>query len=292
GLALLAACRGAGHEGAYGDTEAALRALADSSGAEVAVYYRSLDGTDSLLLRPDLRMHAASTMKVPVMIQLFRDADAGRLDLDATVEVTTTFRSIVDGSPYELPEESDSDSALYRRSGKRVPMRELVELMITRSSNLATNLLIREADARRVTATMRELGADSMEVLRGVEDLPAFRAGMNNTTTARDLGAVLTALGTGRAASEESTRAMLEILGHQEFRSKIPAGLPPGTRVANKTGRITAISHDAALVFPEGAPAYVLVVLTRGFDDPQAADEVVARISGVVYRYHMTGSDP
>jgi beta-lactamase class A len=232
-------------------------------------------------------MHAASTMKVPVMIQLFLDRDAGLLSLDDSLEVTTTFASIVDGSPYSLTVDSDSDSTLYAMEGERVSYTHLIELMITYSSNLATNILIQEAGAQRVTATMRTLGADSIQVLRGVEDGPAFRAGLSNTTTARDLGVILSALGRREVGSPATSTEMLEILGRQHWRTKIPALLPEGTQVAHKTGSITGISHDAGVVFPASAGPYTLVILTRGFQDQEAADALAARISRMVYDYHV-----
>jgi beta-lactamase class A len=133
---------------------------------------------------------------------------------------------------------------------------------------------------------MRELGADSIQVLRGVEDIPAFEAGLSNTTTARDLGTILTALARGQAASPEASAEMLDIMARQQFRTKIPALLPEGTRVAHKTGSITGISHDAGVVFPDDAPPYVVVILTRGFSDPQVAESVAARISLVIFDAH------
>jgi beta-lactamase class A len=270
-----------------GTLESDLDALIRTTGAEVAVYYQDLEDGDSLLIDPDVRMHAASTMKVPVMIQLFQDREDGLLSLDDTLEVRTTFSSIVDGSPYTLNPGEDSETDLYLQEGKTVRYRELIEIMITVSSNLATNILIEEADAERVTASMRALGADSILVLRGVEDGPAFRAGLSNTTTARDLGVILSAVGKGEVVSPEASHEMLEIMGRQRFRSKIPANLPEGTRVAHKTGRITGISHDCGIVFPENAPPFTLVVLTRGFDDPDKADATVARISRLIFDYHV-----
>ena len=254
---------------------------------EIGVYYRDLEGADSFLANPHPRMHAASTMKVPVMIQLFQDRDQGLLSLDDSMEVTTTFSSIVDGSPYTLSAEVDGDSTLYELEGEKVSYRRLIDLMITYSSNLATNLLIREADAERVTASMRALGADSIQVLRGVEDGPAFRAGLSNTTTARDLGVILTALAREEVATGESSREMMEIMSRQHWRTKIPAKLPEGVRVAHKTGRITEISHDAGIVFPPEAPPYVVVILTRGFQDGQVADSVAADISRTIYDAHL-----
>jgi len=270
------------------DLEADIGAMIEGSGGEVAVYYQSIEAEDSVAFSPDVRMHAASTMKVPVMIQLFLDHQAGLLSLDDSLEVIDTFSSIFDGSPYSLTPESDSEPSLYNLVGNRVSYRHLIELMITYSSNLATNILIEEVDPRRVTSSMRSLGADSIEVLRGVEDGPAFRAGLSNTTTARDLGMIMTALGKGAVGSPEASREMLEILGRQQWRTKIPALLPPGTRVAHKTGRITGISHDAGVVSPEGASPYVLVILTRGFQEEETADTLAARISRIVYDYHVS----
>ena len=259
-----------------------------TSGGEVSVDYRDLASGRILQISPDVRMHAASTMKVPVMIQLFKDRDEGRLRLEDSLEVTTTFSSIVDGSPYTLVVESDSDSTLYSLEGREVTYAHLIELMITYSSNLATNILIQEVGADRVTALMRQLGADSIQILRGVEDGPAFQAGLSNTTTARDLGVIMEALGKGEIGSEETSGEMLEILGRQHWRTKIPALLPSGTRVSHKTGRITGISHDSGVVFPEDAPPYVLTILTRGFDDGEVADAVAAEISREIFNFHIS----
>lgn len=270
------------------DLNAQLRTLTDSLEQEISVYYRSLDGDESVALAPDLRMHAASTMKVPVLIQLVLDDEAGLRSLSDSIVVKDEFTSIVDGSRFVLDPASDSDSTLYGRIGEALPVRELAELMITVSSNLATNLLVEVVGAERVTRTMRDLGADSIEVLRGVEDIPAFEAGLSNTTTARDLGTILAALADGAVGSEDASREMLDILSRQQFRDMIPAGVPPGTRVANKDGWITGIRHDAAVVFPDGAPPYVLVVMTRGFEDATEAETLARRISRLVYEHHTS----
>ena len=198
--------------------------------------------------------------------------------------VANQFRSIADGSTYALSPADDSDSTLYQRMGQRVPVRELIERMITRSSNLATNLLIELADPRRIERTMAQIGAGEMHVLRGVEDGPAYRAGMNNTTSAYGLMRVMEAVAGARASSPAASREMAEILGRQEFTEMIPAGVPRGTRTANKTGSITRIAHDAAIVYPPGREPYVLVVLTRGFVSPASAAPVGREISAAVWR--------
>ena len=258
--------------------------IAQTPARAVGLYYRDLASGDSLTVGSDVRFHAASTMKIPVMIQLFRDRDAGLLSLDDSVTITNTFRSIVDSSPYQLDVTDDSDSSLYKRLGQRTSIRQLIELMETVSSNLATNLLIAKVDAKRANATAHALGADSILVLRGVEDGKAYRAGLNNTTTARDLGMLLAAMANGKAASAASCREMLAILGRQQFNEGIPAGLPPGTAVYHKTGWIgQVVYHDAALIEPPNGGRYVLVVLTGAIQKDADAHAAVRDLSKLVF---------
>jgi beta-lactamase class A len=259
-------------------------------GAQVGLAYMDLGSSDTIFLNADTSFHAASTMKVPVMIELFRRASAGAFAMNQPLLIVNQFSSIVDGSPYSLDPGSDSDSSLYRRIGQRVRVDSLLRLMITRSSNLATNTLIELVGANTVTRTMRSLGAQRIEVLRGVEDGKAFDKGMNNTTTARDLAIILRAIEEGRAAPAAATQEMRDILLAQEFNEKIPAGLPPGVRVAHKTGEITAHSHDAAIVYPPGRHPYVLVVLTRGIPDGAKASKLIADISSIVYARNSGGT--
>lgn len=254
----------------------------EESGGEVGLYFLNLGTSDSLLIDADVRMHAASTMKVPVMIQLFRDADEELIDIHERPTIRNEFASIVDGSPYQLSPESDSDTVIYSMIGDSLRIRDLIQRMITRSSNLATNMLIELAGAARVTETMRSFGAESIEVLRGVEDGKAYEAGLSNTTTARDLGVIFAYLAEGRTASPPASREMLSILEQQEFRHKIPAGLPEGTRVANKTGLITGISHDAAIVYPDTSSPYVLVILVRGLSEAEST-ALIVDLSRMIY---------
>jgi beta-lactamase class A len=255
------------------------------AGAEVAVSYRDLATGDSLDIGAGVDFHAASTMKIPVMLEVLRAAEGGRLGLDQEVLLVNRFHSIVDGSPYSLDASEDSDSAMYSRVGARVPVRELMERMIVRSSNLATNALIALVGADRANASAHALGATRMRVLRGVEDGKAYAAGMNNTTTSADLAVLLQRIERTEALGVESARLMKEILLRQEFNDEIPAGVPPGTPVAHKTGSITATLHDAAIVYPRGRPPYVLVVLTRNIPDAATARVLIADISRLVWRH-------
>jgi beta-lactamase class A len=259
-------------------------------GAQVGLAYVDLASGDTLFLNADTSFHAASTMKVPVMIELFRRANTGSFRMDQGLLMVNQFASIVDGSPYSLDVGSDSDSTLYHRIGQRVRVDTLLRLMITRSSNFATNTLITLVGADAVTRSMRSLGAQRIQVLRGVEDGKAFEKGMNNTTTARDLAIILRAIQEGKAGSPLATHEMLAILLAQEFNEKIPSGLPPGTRVAHKTGEITAVSHDAAIIYPTGRKPYVLVVLTRGISDGTRSSKLIADISAIMYAHNVAAA--
>ena len=128
-------------------------------------------------------------------------------------------------------------------------------------------------------ALMKEIGANDIQVLRGVEDDKAYHAGMNNTVTAHDLMLVFKTLGERKAISAEASSMMIDILTAQEFNDGIPGGLPKGTPVAHKTGSITAIAHDAGLVDSK----YVLVVLTKGFKKTDDAEKVIAEISKLIW---------
>jgi beta-lactamase class A len=252
------------------------------SGADVGVAFRTLDGKTEWYFRADEPFHAASTMKIPVLIELFHQVREGKLKLDDPLPLKNEFHSLVDGSLYTLDAADDSEAELYKAVGQTRTLRQLCELMITVSSNLATNLLIERLGVDNIRATVHSLHADGMNVLRGVEDNNAYEQGLNNTTTARGLEQLLDAIARGEAVDKDGSRQMIEILERQKFNEGIPAGLPPGIRVAHKTGEITKIHHDAAIVF---APRpFVLVILVRGIADIKVSAALMADITRQLYQ--------
>ncbi len=249
--------------------------------AIVAVAVRDESTKTSLDLLPDRSFHAASTMKVPVQIEAWRRIQAGTLTLDSTLLVQNSFRSIVDGSPYSI--EDDSDDAIYERLGQYMTISELVYQMITVSSNLATNLLIDLLGAESIQRTVDSLGASDMRVLRGVEDLKAFDLGLNNLTTSSALASLMEAIRQGRAVDPISDRHMVDVLLDQEFNEMIPAGLPSDVSIAHKTGQITGIHHDAAIIYPPDSPSYVLIILIEGIEDEDESAALGAEIARTVH---------
>jgi len=262
-------------------TTAAIEARIAKSGAEVGVAFRTLDGKIAWSWHADDVFHAASTMKIPVMIDLFQQARERKLRLDDPLLVKNEFHSLMDASVFKLNPTDDSETELYRAEGQTRTLRQLCELMITVSSNLATNLLIDKLGVDNIQLTVHALHADGMSVLRGVEDSKAFAAGRNNTTTARALAQLLEAIAEGKAVDPAASREMAEILQRQKFNEAIPAGLPAGTAVAHKTGEITKGHHDAAIVF--ATRPFVLVILTRGLADVKDSSALMAEITRELY---------
>jgi beta-lactamase class A len=256
-------------------------ARAEKSGAEVGIVFRTLDGKDECYSRADDEFHAASTMKVPVLIELFHQVREGKLKLDDMLVIKNEFRSIADGSPFRLDPADDSEVDLYKAEGRTRTLAELADLMITVSSNFATNLLIEKLGVENIRATVHSLGADAVNVLRGVEDNKAYQKGMNNTTTARGLAILMTAIAEGKAVDADASKQMIAILERQKFNEAIPAGLPAGTLVAHKTGELTKLHHDAAIVYAKRP--FILVLLVRGMAEEKESSALMAAIARDLY---------
>jgi beta-lactamase class A len=225
--------------------------------------------------------HAASTMKLAVLLGVFRLVHRGELGLDEPVHVRNKFMSIVDRQPFRL-ELSGADAEVQARQGRTLTVRELAYWMITKSSNFATNLLVDVVGVPVIEAALRELGIDGVRVLRGVEDHAAFEAGLNNEVTAAGLLRLLRLIAEERAFSSPLSREMLQILLDQQYKRGIPAGLPKDARVAHKTGNISTVDHDAGIVFLEGRKPYVVVILTQ-FPSELAGHRAVAEVSRDVF---------
>jgi beta-lactamase class A len=231
----------------------------------------------------DTWFHAASTMKLAVLLGVFRQIDRGEVALDAPVHVRNRFTSIVNQEPYMLDLGRDADPDVYGHLGKTLSVRELAYWMITKSSNLATNLLVDVVGIATVQQALDELEIDGVKVLRGVEDSRAFDAGLNNEVTANGLLKLLRLIAEGKAYSQKACDEMLEILLDQQYRSGIPAGLPKAARVAHKTGNISTVHHDAGIVYLDGRKPYVLVILTQ-FPAEAGRGTAVADVSRDIFQ--------
>ena len=256
------------------------------STGDFAVAFKNLSTNKTIFINEKTSFHAASTMKTPVMIEVFKQAEIGLLKLTDSILVINKFKSIVDGSSYKMELGDDSDDTVYKNLGLKMSIYDLVFQMITVSSNLATNLLIELVGAKKANQTMRDLGAKDIQVLRGVEDNKAFAAGLNNTTTAYDLLLIFEKLAKNQILSKENHSKMIEILKSQRFNEIIPAKLPKGTMVAHKTGSITGVQHDSGIIYLPNGEKYVLVLLSKNLKSAKEGVKLLSKISEIIYQMY------
>jgi beta-lactamase class A len=267
-----------------------IRSLGDEAGATaVGVAVHDFEHEMSWGLNGDRWFHAASTIKVPVLLGVFDAIEDGRLQPYSRIHVRNRFLSAADASPFRVESGRDANAEVHAALGKMMTVRELAEHMIVTSSNLATNLLLDVVGVDSVRRTLSRLGLNGIELHRGVEDEAAWEQGLNNRITAEGLCSALRAIEERRAISDHASEAMLDILHQQKFRSGIPAGLPDDARVANKTGEMSTAAHDGGVVYLEGRKPYVVVILTEWEPETESRRKLIARISRAVYR-HVTGN--
>ena len=251
----------------------------------IEVAFRDLATDAEYYLNADEPLHPASTMKVHVMMEVFRQANEGLFALEDRLTIMNSFTSIADGSKYSLNAIDDSEQSLYPRIGETESIHELARLMIVRSSNLATDILIEKVGATNVDNFVHALGIEGVTIRRGVEDNAAFRMGMNNSATARGLTQTMDLIARKKVVSEQASQQMIDILLGQEFNESIPALLPNDVEVAHKTGWTGNVYHDTGIVYPPHREPFVLSIMTRGFSETQEneAHACMAQISRRIY---------
>jgi beta-lactamase class A len=240
----------------------------------------------------DRWFHAASTIKVPILLGVFAAIDRGELLPHSRVHVRNRFLSVVENIPFRVESGRDSNSAVHNAIGKMMRVDELAYHMITTSSNLATNLLLGVIGPESVSKTLRELHVDNgIDLKRGVEDELAFEKRINNMVTANGLLRILVMLADGRAFSPALSRRMMDILHGQEFNQGIPARLPKAARVAHKTGEISTVAHDAGVVYLPKRKPYSLVILTEWDPSAGGRSRTIASISHTIFEELTKGPD-
>jgi beta-lactamase class A len=231
----------------------------------------------------DRWFHAASTIKLAVLLGVYGAIHRGDLLPQSRVHVRNRFLSAFDGSPYRVRVDRDANAEVHREIGRTLRVSELAEHMITSSSNLATNLLLDLIGLDVLQQTLEQFGLEGVDLRRGVEDELAFQHGISNRVTARGLVGLLKLMGEERAFTPELSRQMVDVLHRQQFRSGIPAGLPPEARVANKTGDISTVAHDAGLVYLPNRKPYAIAVLSEWEPTTTGRSTTIAAASYIAY---------
>lgn len=268
--------------------DARLRSIVDGANGVtlgVSVYdYLSGGGWN---FEGDRWFHAASIIKLPVLIALFEGIDQGRFSLYSRLHVRNRFLCALDGEPFRVDPVRDADPEVHAAIGRTMKLRELAERMIVRSSNLATNLLINLIGVDQIRSVLERLNVSGVDVRRGVEDDRAFACGINNRMTPNGAVALLRAIVGAESISPESSTRMLEILSNQQLAGTIGPGLPDkirqAARVAHKTGDISTVSHDAGVVFLPGRPPYLVAIFAESSGEGRERTDTGAAASGIVY---------
>lgn len=265
--------------------------IEEESGAKaIGVALHDAETGLELHYKADRWFHAASTIKVPILLGVFAAIDRGDLLPHSRVHVRNRFLSVVEGVPFRVESGRDANSAVHNAIGKMMRVDELAYHMITTSSNLATNLLLGVIGPDSVNKTLKELDVDDgIELKRGVEDELAFDKGISNMVTADGLLRILVLLSEGKAFSPALSRRMMDILHGQEFNQGIPARLPKGARVAHKTGEISTVAHDAGVIYLPKRKPYGLVILTEWAPEGTGRSRTIATISHTIYEFLTQG---
>jgi len=233
----------------------------------------------------DRWFHAASTIKVAILLGVYAAVHDGWLQRESRLHVRNRFLSAWDAEPFRVQGDRDANARVHDAIGKTMRISELARHMIATSSNLATNLLLDLLGVERVQHVIESYGIEGVDVRRGVEDERAHREGINNRVTARGLVALLRLIAEERAFSTELSHEMLDVLHAQEFKNGIPARLPSDVRVAHKTGEISTVAHDAGVIYPRTRKPYVLAVLTEWEPDATGRTATIAIASRTVYEF-------
>ncbi len=260
------------------------RLAAERKARAIGVALHDLETNFRFSLRGDRWFHAASTIKVAVLLTVFRAADEGRLRLGDSLHVRNRFFSAADGSVFHVSPDRDATPELYQAIGRTAKISALAHAMICGSSNLATNLLLDFVSVDYARKVLRDAQVEGVKLRRGVEDHAAHERGINNEATADGLLSLLSVIRSD-FLSNESKRQVIQILLEQRFNSMLPAGLPSHAIVAHKTGEISTASHDIGIVYlPEREP-YIAAILTEFDANQEGRRETVAAISEVIYRF-------
>jgi len=259
--------------------------IAEQKDKIIAIALHDFETGNEILINADESFHPASTIKVHVMMEVFHQVQQGSLSLDDRLPIINSFTSIADGTAYSLDVKDDAEQTLYPRIGENETIGELTRLMIVRSSNLATNILLKKVGTENVNNFIQALGIEGVTVRRGVEDNAAFRSGMNNSATPRGLTQTVKLIAEGKVISQQVCDRMIQIMLGQEFNWSIPALLPASVKVAHKTGWTDDVYHDTGIVFPDARKPYVLTIMTQGFSEKQEqeAHQCMACISKMIY---------
>ncbi len=251
-----------------------LERLASVMPGVVAISVADLTGGHAIAINGNVNLPAASTIKIPVMVEVFRQVAQGKFTLKTTLALTDADRDSGYGSLCDAP------------WGTRYTVDTLLRLMITESDNTAANMLIRLVGRQNVNDTMAGLGLTQTRLgdsIRSDGDIRSLR------TTANEMMRLLIMIAERRIVTEDACDKMLAILVAQRHNDLIPKDLPKGLEIAHKTGTLHDTLNDVGVVYLHGAP-YVICAFATHLGDLDDGERFIQTASELTYRAFLTAS--
>jgi len=234
----------------------------------IGLYYKDLTSGKELFYNEDMQFIAASVIKLPIMMDVYKKVASGKLSFTDTLEMKDYKKVGGCGAICSIEE----DIALSIKS--------LVRLMITISDNTATNILIRHAGVDKLKQSFEEMGLEKTIVGRELFDMEALERGVQNYFTPKEIGSLLESLYNGTFINKDVSDEMIDILKAQQICHKIPDALPAGVQVANKTGESSGVTHDAGIVYGERPFIFVFASMET---DTSLANYALRRVARLCY---------
>jgi beta-lactamase class A len=238
----------------------------------ISYYVEDLQTGEAIVWNQNQPLPAASIIKLPIAVSVFEQGQAGKLRLEDEVVLKATDKAAGSG-------------VLKRaRSGTRLTVQSLLELMLQRSDNTATNMLTDLLGLEEINAACRRQGLATTCMPRYIMDLEARDNRIENYTSAADMARLLKGLYGRRVLDAAASERLLEILKGQHVRDRLPRYLPPGVVVAHKTGLMKDACHDVGILYGRNHH-YVVAVLTTGFGSFTQAKQAIGQIGRAVWQY-------
>lgn len=239
---------------------------------EAGIYIKDMKTGVSVGLNEDKYFPSASIVKIPIMVCVFQAVEDGNLKFDQQLILKRTYKA------------KGAGKLKYFHAGRKFSVSELVELMITESDNTATNMLADALGFNYINWLLeKKYKLDITRMHRNVMDLKLRRRGIENYTTAKEIGLILEKIYRGKIVSKDASKEMLNILLKQTVNDRIPRYLPQEFSVAHKTGLLRGICHDAGIVFADKTD-FVVCVLTSDFKSTKLAKKFIAEVAYRTYR--------
>ncbi len=233
-------------------------------------------GAESFYVNSEGQFQSASLIKVPILIEGFRQSEIGNLYVDQLVSITNH----VGGSGV---------LQLFSREAK-LTMKDILTLMITVSDNTATNMLIDRLGMEAINSSFEKMGLQHTALNRKMMDFEAIKQGLDNITSPMDMLTCLKVVHEGSYLTEESRVAVLKIMSYQQFQDRLPGMMDlDKVFVANKTGSLLHVEHDCAVITHKGKTAYAAVLMDR-LDDVYTGKLKISRVGKHIYDYLLEES--